>query len=431
MSTSSYSRKLRQLDQRVREWNLAIRSGAPKAQLIALWKKICVLVQALQKGVTHQKIASKLAAIVVSGGFALQADAQFFAPPVENPFSFEVDSTNYVGGLCAADLDGDGDLDLLMGGFFGTIDYLENRGTPTAPVFDTVQTNPFGLTSTYVYAFMTAADLDNDGDLDILAGQYQGNHIYYQNVGTATAPFFTVPLINPFGLSAGSYISMPDFADLDNDGDYDVISGEAGGLIYFENLGTAGVPSFGSAQSNPFGLQPNPVYFSHPSLGDLDGDGDFDMVIGETNGDFRYMQNLANANAPLYDGGELNPFGITGGILPVMLPEFADIDADGDLDMLVSAYEGSLWFYENLGVAGLNELESSVSISPNPFNDYVKIGGVPNPTEILLLDALGREVYREVQPSSTMDLSEIPSGVYTLIVVDENRQRHAVKIISS
>ncbi|GAB5417118.1 MAG: hypothetical protein Crog4KO_19840 [Crocinitomicaceae bacterium] len=405
-------------------------SKASESKLRALARKILVLVKQLHGIFSNKEISTRLATMLVTLGVATQVSAQNFAPPVESPFGFVVDTTNYVGGICSADLDGDGDLDLLYGGYFGTIDFLENTGTQQVPDFSSAaQTNPFGLTSTYYYAFVTAADLDNDGDLDILAGEYNGNHIYYQNIGDSTTPMFSIPVTNAFGLGQGSYISMPEFADLDADGDYDVISGEAGGLIYFENQGSPTIPAFSPALSNPFSLVPNPVYFSHPTLGDLDRDGDLDMLIGETGGNLRYIQNLANANAPLFDGGQLNPFGITGGVAPVILPEFVDIDGDGDLDILASGYEGSLWFYENLEFSlGLEQNEQPLEIGPNPFDTRIEITTDIELKEIQILDLSGKQVYYASIPEKTVQLQGLSAGIYTLVIVDAQDRIHRRKL---
>lgn len=428
MPSTPFSRKIRQLNLRIAEWQRLEQSGGSKEQLRRLAVRIKELAASIPEVFTRH-LQSRFAAILVAMGLSSTGIAQNFTQPVENPFGFTVDTTNYVGGLCPADLDGDGDLDLIIGGFFGTLDYIENVGTAQSPAFAPPQTNPFGLTSVYVYAFITASDLDDDGDLDILAGEYGGNHVYYQNIGTATNPFFSVPVVNGLGLSAGSYISMPEFADLDNDGDFDAISGEAGGLLYFENQGTTNLPGFSAPLSNPFGLIPNPVYFSHPTVGDLDLDGDLDMLVGETGGNLRYIQNLANANAPLFDGGQLNPFGITGGVATVVLPEFVDIDADGDLDILATSDGGSLWFYENTQFnLGLEESSENFTLGPNPFMDALTIEASFALEEIAVYDVNGRLIFQQIQGNAVIDLSHLTSGVYTLVARDASGMLHRRKL---
>ena len=86
------------------------------------------------------------------------------------------------------------------------------------------------------------ADLDGDGDLDAIVGEFDGNLNYFENTGSAIAPAFTerTGAANPFnGVDIGNS-SAPSFADLDGDGDLDAVVGEIQRhLGYFENTGSA------------------------------------------------------------------------------------------------------------------------------------------------------------------------------------------------
>ena len=127
------------------------------------------------------------------------------------------------------------------------------------------------------FAAPALVDLDNDGDMDLVSGDDSGTLLYFENTGASTTPNF-VPrtgTANPFdGFDVGSD-SAPVFGDLDADGDMDVVVGEKDGkLNYFENTGTSTAPVFvqrtGSANLfDGFSIGG----YSKPALGDLDNDG--------------------------------------------------------------------------------------------------------------------------------------------------------------
>ena len=132
-----------------------------------------------------------------------------------------------------------------------------------------------------------------DGDLDAVIGDRYGELYYFENVGSATAAVFREATgnINPFkGVDVGFY-SAPTFADLDGDGDLDLVVGNGphqvfetppgpGSLRYFENTGSAFTERTGAA--NPF--EDIGIPRIKPSFADLDGDGDSDLVVGSADG---------------------------------------------------------------------------------------------------------------------------------------------------
>ncbi|HLT46534.1 MAG TPA: FG-GAP-like repeat-containing protein, partial [Rubricoccaceae bacterium] len=131
------------------------------------------------------------------------------------------------------------------------------------------------------------ADLDGDGDLDLVVGDYYGAFRYFENAdGIFTERTGTD---NPFDGLAADYNSTPTFVDLDDDGDLDLVSGEyAGYFRLYEN--EAGVFTEQTGADNPFtGLFAD--YNSTPTFVDLDADGDPDLVSGNRYGYFHYFRN--------------------------------------------------------------------------------------------------------------------------------------------
>ena len=150
-----------------------------------------------------------------------------------------------------ADIDGDGDLDAIVGERFGSLKYWKNTGSNTNPVYvDQGANSPFDGINIGFYATPNLVDLDGDGDLDLIVGERDGNLNYYKNTGSTINPVYTQTggVDNPFnGIDIG-YNSAPTFADLDGDGDLDAIVGEQGGTLkYFISAAAPTVTSGGSA----------------------------------------------------------------------------------------------------------------------------------------------------------------------------------------
>ena len=255
-----------------------------------------------------------------------------------------------------ADLDGDSDVDLAVGNYTGDIRYLENTGTATNPVFTprTGGANPLDGVDVYFDSRIAFADLDDDGDFDLAVGNYHGLIRYFENTGTPNNPNFTqrTGSANPLdGISVGFY-STPVFVDLDDDTDSDLVVGdESGGVHFFENTGTATDPAFTprTGAANPLN-DVNVDSLSAPAFVDLDGDGDPDLVIGEKDGTLHYFENTGTPANPNFSErtGAANP---TDGVDVDgwSIPAFSDLDGDGDPDLAVGEFLYNVHYYKNTG----------------------------------------------------------------------------------
>ncbi len=284
----------------------------------------------------------------ISGSFVYfenkgSATAPLFVEPGDrllNPFNLQ--DVGMLSTPTLGDLNGDGNLDVLVGSLGGNFFYFQG-GDAAAP-----QMNPFNLAPTDSYLAPTLADLDGDGDLDVMAADITGYFSYFENTGTASEPSFAAPLANPFGLQAVASEAAPTFGDLDGDGDLDAVMGnEFGTFYYYENIGTATAPNFDEPVQGPFGLVPVPG-FSKPDLADLDGDGDLDVVSGDVYGGLHLFENTGTATAPAFTRPDdaTNPFYLQS-VGFSSAPAVGDLDGDGDLDLLVGEYFGNLIYYPN------------------------------------------------------------------------------------
>lgn len=299
--------------------------------------------------------------IIVIQPYKLKAQITFASGNILNPYGLsDIGSQSAPG---CADMDGDGDLDLLAGEADGTFNYYENTGSIYAPDFNSPVTNPFGLSDVGSNSDPYFSDLDADGDYDIIAGESTGNFYYFQNDGTATSPVFTLQ-INPFGLTDIGSESAPAFADIDNDGDFDLLVGEvSGNIIYFQNSGTASSPVFSAFITNPFGLADQGTN-ADISYYDFDDDGDLDILTGIGSGSFIYNRNDGTASSPVFGGlVKSNPFDLKS-LTANNAVACADLNGDGLIDILSGVTNGNFYYNENRGT---NTVTSYAPFELNPF----------------------------------------------------------------
>ena len=196
------------------------------------------------------------------------------------------------------------------------------------------------------------ADFDSDGDLDLLCGEFLDGFTYFENLGTRQEPRYTegVRLTRPGGEPVNMDLQMivPIAFDWDRDGDFDLIVGDEDGRVAFvENVGL--IPQ-GTSRRPAFAA---PRYFQQqadalkcgalatPYGCDWDGDGDTDIISGNTAGYIEFFENLSGPK--------------------VAEPKWAApkrLRADGKVFRIVAGKNGSIqgpaeakWGYTTLNVA--------------------------------------------------------------------------------
>jgi CO dehydrogenase/acetyl-CoA synthase epsilon subunit len=421
MKQIHFSRKRRQLKALAERYQyfLTKQQEDNTIQVEKLVLKIRLLLKELMSVFSRTDLRKILgaAAIITGIAFTNPVSAQSFGPPQKNPFG--IDSTNEIAIPAFADLDGDGDMDLLVGESNGSMEYFQNTGSASNPQFAARQMNPFGLVSVNEFAVPAFADLDGDGDLDLLAGEYGGAMQYFQNTGSASSPQFAAAQENPFGLVSTYYNSFPVFADLDGDGDMDLLVGEYyGAMQYFQNTGSATNPQFAAPVKNPFGLS-STYELAVADFADLDGDGDLDLLVGEYYGAMQYFQNTGSASNPQFAAPQMNPFGLVS-VQDYALPKFADLDGDGDQDLLVGEYYGAMKYFENTSLVGLRQFSRSSQdvLFPNPAKDVIRIKTNRQITRVEIIDATGKLVSSINGPSQLVNVSSLNKGTYFMKLTD-------------
>ena len=248
------------------------------------------------------------------------------------------------------DLDGDGDLDLLVANKIepGTrhtarIFRYENVGGRTAPSF--VLRGDLPIRGTYHYA-PAFGDLDGDGDPDLLLGSWLARLAWYRNDGGGAGPTFTPVDSAAITITRGSN-TTPALGDLDGDGDLDVLIGEASGTLnYYRNDGTRAAPRFvlvsDRFQDLDIGRR------SAPALADLDGDGDLDLLVGSDSDGLVRFWNEGERTAPRFVRDSTFRLDVQ----PLSAPTIGDLDGDGRLDLMVGSLGGGALYFQGSGRRG-------------------------------------------------------------------------------
>lgn len=267
------------------------------------------------------------------------------------------------------DFENDGDLDLIVGidewGDYGWDNAFNDKGTwINGPLhgyvyllenvdgkYENRGRIQAGGKTLDVYGAPTPnmEDFDGDGDLDLICGEFLDRLTYFENVGTREKPEFAegVFLSNGDGvIKMDLEMIIPVSVDWDADGDIDLLVGDEDGRVAFiENTGKLdkGIPLFNS-----------PVYLKQkaddvkfgalvtPQSVDWDGDGDEDLICGNTAGYIGFIENLSGGPDPKWAA-----------------PKY--LEADGEIIRIQAGYNGSIqgpaeakWGYTTLSVSDWN-----------------------------------------------------------------------------
>ena len=277
------------------------------------------------------------------------------------------------------DLDNDGDYDVLIGS--GRVTFVENLGNSSIPCFLSNRDTLYDNAGNWVFGtHISIVDIDADGDGDLICGEYQSHLQFYQNVGTPDSFAFYLEDDNWIGINVGGYAD-PTLIDIDSDNDLDLFIGEEYGKIwYYRNDGDSVNYDFVYVTDNFEGIDVGD--FASPEFADVDGDGDYDLFVGREydypsnpKGDIYFYKNIGTQTNPQYQYITKNYIAIDEGCFS--FPQFVDMDAEGDLDLVINSGDG-LKLFENIGdsVAARFQLveENFQNIDPDyPFTYFVDI----------------------------------------------------------
>jgi len=291
------------------------------------------------------------------------------------------------------DENGDGLDDLLLGDVdFSSPALLINGGTQAEalmvshtfnfPAYDA----PINLIS---FPLMNYLDLNNDNKKDLIVSNFDpslvksenvNNAWFYKNISESGQPVFqlqTKSLFQDKMLDFGSG-AVPVFFDYNKDGLMDLVVENFGyfdsayywqgntltcnyrsQLALLENTGTSQEPQFKLVDKNfanipTFFPSDNPLFGAIPTFGDLDGDFDDDLLIGNSTGTLVRFENIASPGQPaMFEFREDNYQNIDAG--DYSAPQLFDLNADGLPDLAMGKRNGTISYFENTGSSGQPE----------------------------------------------------------------------------
>ncbi|NEU69990.1 hypothetical protein GK091_24125 [Spirosoma agri] len=354
-----------------------------------------------------------------------------------------------------ADLDGDGDLELVVVNFEGSVSYNINTGgspgdesfiyyrspspfTSLPDSYSPVSSSPIsslaGVVPSDVYnpSFDSSVnlkfsfgDLDGDGDLDGISGNEEGKILIFINSGSRNNPLFPPPGSAPIGPGdpprgnsvvtladpaaginyAGEGVSFVNLADFDGDRDLDLLVLTSKAFHYLRNTGTTTNAVFEevTGSGNPFnGFTPDAGH-GNPVVGDIDGDGDLDVAVSGTS--IAFYRNVGTTTAPVYVriNNAANPFnGITFSADDVPRIELGDMDRDNDLDLAGGVKSGKIRYFENgVQVYGQPTPASQTVCVGSPVSVTVGARGDGFYSDATQTTSLRYQWYRNTQTTAT------------------------------
>ena len=353
-----------------------------------------------------------------------------------------------------ADIDGDGDQDLLVGnagnrvdaGYRASIYLFENKGNNT---FELIDSDFLGINKNLqlsdIKPFVT--DLNGDGvdDFGFISNSFTGVNVRYYPNTAQKGKAFNLKISEETILPKIEYLSNGDcllFFDFNKDGLKDLIIGKGSGKLEFhKNTGSAKSPVY-ILENEDFGgiIADYTVGGVSLASADLNGDGKDELITGNRSGYLKVYKNITEQNPEKFVADSTNIFDDfngknssiqMGGGLNVAV---TDLNNDQIPDLMIGTNTGGLKWLKNTSKFIITATEESLNfvVFPNPTNRYLYVKN-SSIGDYELLDIYGRRILfqKNTQKNQeiSFDLCNQSDGIYFLKISFDGGLKKTEKVV--
>lgn len=320
--------------------------------------------------------------------------------------------------------------------------FYENISNNQNPIFKLVTSNYKGFNNLTVLdnlkvPYPALIDIDNDGDQDLFVGHYDAKILFFENISTSGSANFQLASTDYLGITLNGKGGFPHFADIDSDGDFDLLIGRENGKITFvENIGTNTnalwanpVDNWGGIDVtdyyNPFVANAKPFWF------DYNQDGNYELLVGNFQG---YIH--------IYEPNGVNNFIHKGTLFGERLSEninpfFVKFHSTDSVSLFLGNTKGGVYLYRipqgtTYSVNSSTNAWLKCSIYPNPTHSYLNFQTNVSEFYYEIFNLHGQIIeQKEIKTSKTvLDLRSYPPGIY-FIKIHSGQEFQVMKVVKT